>query len=69
LPTQFAGGPQNAWALDVAFRNRLVGLIRNQPIEAVDNDELNLALLSLEIQTELLPESGKDRIRKAFRSR
>ena len=39
---------------------------RNQPIDAgdnaVDNKELNLALLGFEIQTELLPESGKDRI-------
>jgi hypothetical protein len=34
--------------------------IRNKPIEAVDNDELDLALLGFEVQTELLPEGGKD---------
>jgi hypothetical protein len=44
----------------------LAGLIRNQPIEAVYNNELNLALLGFEIQTELLPESGEDRIREAI---
>jgi hypothetical protein len=40
--------------------------IRNQPIEAVDNNELNLALLRFEIQTELLPNRGKYRIRGAI---
>ena len=39
---------------------RFLGLVRNQPIDAVDNNELNLTLLGFEIQTELLPESGKD---------
>jgi len=30
-------------------------LVRGQPIEAIHNDEFNLALLRLQIQTELLP--------------
>lgn len=38
----------------------------NQSIEAVHNDELNLALLAFEIQAELLPKRGKDRIREAI---
>jgi len=29
--------------------------VRGQPIEAIHNDEFNLALLRLQIQTELLP--------------
>jgi hypothetical protein len=41
-------------------------LVRNQPIEAVHNYELNLTLLGFEIQTELLPKCGKDRIREAI---
>ena len=45
---------------------RVFWLIRNQPIESVDNNELNLALLGFEIQTELLPERGEDRIREAI---
>jgi hypothetical protein len=43
----------------------MLSLIGNKPIEAVNNYELNLTLLGFEIQTELLPESGKDRIREA----
>jgi len=39
---------------------RFPPLIRNQPIEVVDNNELDLALLGFEVQTELLPERGKD---------
>jgi len=41
-------------------------LVRNQPIEAVHNNELNLTLLGFEIQTELLPKCGKDRVREAI---
>src|SRR5262249_23114714 len=42
------------------------GLVRNQPIEAVHNNELDLTLLCFEIQTELLPKGGEDRIREAI---
>ena|ERR1017187_7528117 len=40
-------------------------LIRNKRLKVVNNHKLNLASLWFEVQTELLPESGKDRIREA----
>src|ERR1035438_4832047 len=46
------------------WRRVMLSLIRNKRLNAVNNNELNLTLLGLEIQTELLPESGKHRIRE-----
>ena len=40
-------------------------LIRNKRLNVVKNNKFNLDSLGFEVQTELLPESGKDRIREA----